>query len=182
MLGFSAVCRSLEDGPFTSSVLTSRCHCFRHATRQDSSGKLQKPPGVGVNRTKGTPQSVRRPRAGVRLAAGRRWDWGGEALGKEAGERPTEPPGTPDLPGILALCRLVKTVAPELGALGSRRAVWGRLRGQRGRVSALSSHRGGCFLLSADHLQHGVQSGLNESRHATRGEASSLPDVLLLSH
>lgn len=49
----------------------------------------------------------------MRLAAGRRWDWGGEALGKEAGERPTEPPGNPDLPGILALCRLVKTVAPH---------------------------------------------------------------------
>ncbi|XP_066875692.1 uncharacterized protein [Kogia breviceps] len=44
----------------------------------------------------------------------------------------------------------------------------GGLRGQRGRASAPSSHRGGCFLPCADHLQRGVRSGLNESHHATR--------------
>ena len=121
----------------------------------------------------------------MRLVPGRRWDWGGEAVGKEAGERPTEPPDTPVLPGILAPLPPSEDGGPshqrELGALGSRPTVGGRLRGQRGRVSAPSSDQGGCFLLSADHLQPGVQSGLNESRHATRGEASSLLDVLLLS-
>ena len=113
MLGLSAICRSLENCPFKSSVLTSRCHCFRHATRQDSSGKLQNPPGVSVNRIEGSQRAVRSPgqgcvssRAGVGTGVGK---LSGRRQGRGRPSRQT----LPSFPASWPLCRLVKTVAPH---------------------------------------------------------------------